>query len=495
MELRPVVNLAAALACALSCARAQEKAPRAAPPAAAPAVRNLLIVTLDTVRADHLGCYGYFRDTTPVLDALARESLRFTRCLAPIAQTTPSHASLFTGVLPFEHGVLSNFFTRPDDERELLALRTSPTLQTLAQALRARGFRTGGFVGATPVKRFTGLAAGFDAWSEPETARRAASEVIADAIAFIDDGAGAPFLAWIHLFDAHGPIRPPFPPQEYLGRYRTDPKLKAWLEERRFPAEVAGEHTGSIPPSQAHNLYDGALRFLDDQLDPLVRRLRADDLWESTAIVVVGDHGHGLGQHGYLSHGICWDEQFRVPLLVRVPGVEPRTVDPLCSLIDVVPTVAGLIPVLADAAPLQQWRGADVLDPDFEPRPQFGMSPIEKGITSLTTTRFKLLRRRDRPPELYDLQADPFELADVAAAHPEVVTRLSRLLAHEIDRQKQSEKLHRAGMADEGRIDPRLLEELRALGYTGTDEEDDPPAPPDPARRGEGGASRRPGGE
>jgi arylsulfatase A-like enzyme len=495
----PVLLAIAAAACAK-----QEGAPPE-PRAPDAAARNMVIVTLDTVRADHVGCYGWLRDTTPALDELARQCVRFTRCLAPIAQTTPSHASLFTGVLPFEHGVLSNFFSRPADEQKLLALRTTPTLRTLAQALKAKGFRTGGFVAATPVKRFTGLDSGFDAWSEPEGARRAGKDVIADAIAFIDGAAGAPFLVWVHLFDAHGPLRPPFPPQEYLERYRTDRALKAWLDERGFPETVRGEHAGETPPSTAHNLYDGALRFLDDQLSVLLRRLREPDLWERTVLVVVGDHGQGLGQHEDLNHGSCWDEQYRVPFLLRAPGLEPGTSDALGSIVDVAPTALALSPEAADETFLRQCRGRNLLAADFEPRPLFGMSPIEKGITSITTTRFKLIRRRERAPQLYDLEADPHERRDVAAEQPDVVRQLARRLDEEIERQKNSQKLHHARVTDEGTIDPKVLKELQELGYGASGEEEDdgvergaapaPRSPPDPKAQRDRENRARGGGE
>ncbi len=457
---------------AATAALAQEGAAPPAPPAL-----NLVIVTIDTVRADHLGCYGYFRDTTPHLDALAKDCLRFTRCLAPIAHTTPSHCSLFTGVHPFEHGVLSNFFERPDEVRAALSLQTSPTLQTLAQAMRSRGRKTGGFVGSTPVKRFTGLDAGFDEWSEPDKPRRTGREVIADALQFVDSCGGAPFFLWVHLFDAHGPIAPPrFPPKEYADRYKTDPALRAWLKERGFPDAVAGEHMGEVPPSSAHNYYDGALRFLDDQFDALAQRLRAKDLWDRTVIVVVGDHGQGLGQHGFLGHGTCWDEQLRVPLLVRVPGVAPAVVDLPCSTIDVVPTVAALAPDLADEAFLRQCRGVDLLAEGREPHPIFGMAPDEHDQAALTAARWKLVRRGREAPLLFDLESDPFELRNVASDHKDVVTALVRRLDSEIARQRQSEKLHHAGMAAGAAIDPKILEELRALGYGGTG--DDAPTLP-----------------
>lgn len=178
-----------------------------------------MVVTLDTVRADRLGCYGYFRDTTPALDALAKQSLRFTRCLTPIAQTTPSHATLFTGVGPIEHGVLSNSVKKPGGDRTMWMLQTSPTLQTVAQVLRARGMKTGGFVAATPVKKGAGLDAGFEAWTQPTDTRRPANRVVADALRFVENCGNAPFFAWIHVFDAHAPFEPPFPPKTYLERF------------------------------------------------------------------------------------------------------------------------------------------------------------------------------------------------------------------------------------------------------------------------------------
>src|SRR5688572_67327 len=169
----------------------------AAPAAPAAVVQNLVVVTLDTVRADHLSCYGYFRDTTPNLDALAAESLRFTNCRTPIAQTTPSHTSLFTGVGPYEHGLLSNHEHTAGGTRGGGArLESSATLQTLAERCKARGMKTGGFVGATPVKKHTGLDAGFESWSEPERIRRPAAEVVRDAVKFMNGCGEAPFFVW-----------------------------------------------------------------------------------------------------------------------------------------------------------------------------------------------------------------------------------------------------------------------------------------------------------
>ncbi len=461
MFLRPL-----ALWCAVAGITAAVGRPR-------PESKNLVIVTIDTVRSDRLGCYGYFRDTSPALDALAAESLRFTRCLTPIAQTTPSHWSLFTGVGPYEHDVLTNHTKPLKRAAQPSGPEAGQALRKLAESLRARGMKTGGFVGATPVKRHTGLDAGFEAWSEPDSGRRAGAEVVADALQFVASCGDQPFFLWVHLFDAHEPLHPPNTPLEYYQRYATDPTLEAWLAERGFPATTTELDEHDLSVVEANNHYDGALRYLDDQLAVLLKRLGAADLKETTALVVVADHGTAVGQHSHMGHGICWDEQLRVPLFMRVPGVAPRVVDTAMSTLDLWPTLFGLAPELAVPDFLQQVRGSDVLLDGYSARPLFAAA-AKQGFEALTAGRWKLLRAPKAPPELYDLESDPSELVNVAAGHAEVVARLTKLLAAEVTRQKQSRTLHRKGAAAGGELDPKIVEELRALGYPAAG--DEPPA-------------------
>jgi arylsulfatase len=462
--LRTAALLLAPLAAALPVQQATPPAAPAAPvpPAATTAAKHFVLITLDTVRADKLGCYGYFRDTTPNLDRFAAQCVRFERCLAPVANTTPSHASLLTGVYPHEHGILTNFFQLPAEEQAGRGLQTSPTLRTFAQVATALGARTGAFVAATPVKKTTGLQVGFTEWTEPppREPRRVGAEVVADGLRFLAADDGRPSFAWLHFFDTHGPIKPPkTPPKRYLELYRTDPRLREWLETRGFPKEVGGEHVGTISTTEANNLYDGCLRFLDDQIGPLLDALSTPERKADTLVIVVGDHGHGLGQHGVLSHGPEWDEQFRVPLLVRAPGVAPAVVATPVSTIDVLPTAMAQVAALRDPAFAAQCRGRDVLSADLEARPLFGLSARSRGETlTVTTTRWKLKERTDGPVELYDLENDPWERT--------VVAELRKVLADEFDRQRKRRELHLLGAVDGGTgIDPAVLEELRKLGY------------------------------
>lgn len=473
----PLVPLCAVLSAAFALApRTAQEAPTAAPaPAPAPAApsgaRHLLLITLDTVRADKLGCYGYFRDTSPNLDRFAEQCVRFTRCLSPIANTTPSHATMLTGVYPYEHGILDNFFLRPAAEQVALSLKTSPTLRTFAQSLAPLGAKSAAFVAATPVKKSTGLHVGFDTWTEPapKEARRTGKEVLADALPWLDFADETPRFGWFHFFDAHGPIKPPkTPPKRYLDLYDTEPRLVEWLRVRGFPAECTGEHAGTMPTTEASNLYDGCVRFLDDQLAALFERLDRDDRRADTVVIIVGDHGHGLGQHNLLSHGTAWDEQYHVPLLIRAPGLAPGVVESLVSTIDLLPTALGLLPGLRDPAFASQLRGVDVLAADYTARPVLGQSANDRPTLTVTTTRWKLQQKHDGRHQLYDLENDPHELADVAADHPEIVKQLAKVLNGDIERQKQRFDLHRRGAVSGGSgIDPQILEELRALGYTG----------------------------
>ena len=181
---------AALLLCLAACGGSGE--------APAPRGPNLIVITMDTLRSDHLGCYGYHRDTSPALDALAARSLVFERCYAPIPRTAPSHTSLFTGVYPYEHGITQNIGRRLVDEivaGDVAAPESS--LRTLPEWMKARRYATGGFVSATPVKKATGISSGFDAWSEPTDHRRSAEAVNAALIPWLEE-VSEPFFLWGH---------------------------------------------------------------------------------------------------------------------------------------------------------------------------------------------------------------------------------------------------------------------------------------------------------
>jgi len=442
----PVVAVAA-----LAPRATQQAAP---PPAAAPAAAtslnkeprpNLVIVTMDTTRADQLGCYGYSRPTTPQIDALARESTLFESCYTALTHTTPSHTSLFTGVYPFEHGVLSCSFRAADEVQQQRAFASVPALRSYVEIVASHGWSTGGFVTGATTKKVTGLATGFQAWSEPSDVVRPGAEATADAIAWLDT-AQEPFLLWVHFFDAHIPPR-----EEYAKVHpelEPDAKLRAVIAERRItpthraPGAVA---PGKDSPAARANYdreidiarYDTGLRKIDDHVAALRAKLEARGAWPRTTVVIFGDHGEGLGQHHFVEHGPVWREQTRVPFVLRVPGRAPERVATVCSTIDILATAIAATPGLPREEFAAQARGTDVLAPDFEERPVYSMSPPTRGEYALTTARWRWIHRNRGKHALYDLQNDPHELTDVQAKHPDVAASLDRQLLQLIKEQRE----------------------------------------------------------
>jgi len=444
-----------ATALSLSCAPRE-----AAPP------RNLLVITLDTIRADHLGCHGYFRDTSPRLDAFARDALFFTRCLAPISTTLPAHVSLFTGVDPYEHGILAN---PPRGEN----FDSSAGLTTLAEDLRAAGYRTAAFVSGAPLKRESGIETGFGHFDQPDGAERRAGETNAAFFAWFT-GAGGPGAAgqrdipsfiWIHYYDPHAPYSPPAP---FDSLYAPDTRLDAFLGARR----MAYCAESSLSAREAAGLYDGEVRYMDEQIGLLLDRLEQEGWLREAAVVIVGDHGEGLCQHGMMGHGHIFGEQLHVPLMMRVPGEAPRRIETLCSLIDVLPTLAGRMPGLPGPAVLAQASGTDVLAP----------GPAREGLLArnsalderrsggvvhaLTTGQWKYVETEDEDRQLYDLERDPYELTDSADRFPGESARLSSAMRALIAWQQNRRQAFRRAPSDSTRaLSPEMIEQLRSLGY------------------------------
>jgi arylsulfatase len=426
----------------------------------------VLFVTLDTTRADHLGAYGYPRDTSPVFDALARESIFFERAIAPMATTLPTHVSLFTATHPLEHGVLAN---STQGGRRFVP---SQTLRSFAGVARDAGYDTAAFVSATPLKRGSGVETGFDHFDQPSGKQRRGDETADAALAWLARPRQRPFALWVHFYDAHWPFEAPEP---FGSMFRSDAVLEAWLAERRVSATALRELTGEVDEARAAaNGYDGELRFQDAQLGRLLDALRAGGAWERTAVVVLGDHGEGLCQHGEAAHGGTWHEQLHVPLLLRVPGAAARRIARSVSVLDVVPTLLSLIDVPALDALREHASGRDVLAEGAAPEPilsqDTGRARNAPFRYALTDERWKYFRIEapdgSVSDRLYDLHSDPFELHDRAAAEPQITAGFRALLESMLAaRLARGEEL-RGGEEPRTRAeDPETLEQLRALGY------------------------------
>ncbi len=399
---------------------------RAAVPASGGA--PVILISIDTLRADRLPAYGYQKVRTPNLDAFAAESVVFERAYAHAPQTLPAHASILTGELPFEHGVRDN-----------VGFTMKPGHWSLQGELRGRGWPTAGFVSAYVLRSQTGIGEGFETYDSELPAasgeltvgqvQRPGEATVAAADRWLSQHERArPFFLFLHLYEPHKPYAPP----------------------ARF---------ASLDP------YDGEIAYVDEILGRFFDRLRALDLYERSTIVVLADHGEGLGDHGEQEHGLfLYQETVRVPLMMKLPGRHPgRRVSAPVQQIDLAPTILDLTGGPARTSlrgrslrPLLDGSGtvtdAGIYSEALYSRYHFGWSELY----SLTDARYRLIRApRD---ELFDLERDPQEAASVAEQRPQVRQAMRAAL---------DKLIENAAIAAPASVSEQDRQRLAALGYVG----------------------------
>ena len=400
---------------------------------AQPQPPNVLLVTIDTVRADHIGAYGYAKGATPAMDRLAREGVRFADATAQAPLTGPAHAAILTGQYPARIGVRDNAAT---------PIPAGTT--TIAELFRGHGYRTGGFVGAFILGPEYGFAQGFDVFDATFAqysagmklqAQRHGGEVTDAALKWLGGGGRQPFFAWVHLYDAHTPYDPPSP---FRARFAAAP-------------------------------YDGEIAYVDSCIARLIGSLEEAGQLDRTLVAVIADHGEGLGDHGEAEHGLfLYESVLHVPWIMRLPGHDAAgtLVQAQVRAIDVMATVAslaGLSPPNGDGQSVVPFiRGPGPRDPapsyaeTFYPKWHFGWSELK----SIRVGDWKLI---DAPaPELYDMRGDGAERRNVIGARGPLATGLSNELL-----KVQSGFGAAAAMTDAPQPDAETLARLRSLGYVG----------------------------
>jgi arylsulfatase A-like enzyme/Flp pilus assembly protein TadD len=407
-----------------------EKSP---PTAAAPLKPlNLVVVTIDTLRADRLGCYGYRKIETPALDRLAREGVLFENAVAQTPLTPPSHASIFTGTYPTVHKV-----------RNTGGFVLQSSFRTLAEILQEEGWDTAAFIGASVLKKAFGLNQGFAVYDDrmPKARRkgevgeypeRRAAVVVDQALAWLGAQSGKPFFVWLHLYDPHMPYNPPEP---FLQKYRSRP-------------------------------YDGEIAYTDRELGRFLDAVEKKSPALNTITVVLSDHGESLGEHGELTHGVfVYDATLRIPLMMKGPGIPPgMRVKQQTRTTDVLPTVLALM----GGRPPSACQGVSIA-PAFSgiaidtgssyaetlyPKMNMGWSEL-RGIR---TERWKYIRAPKS--ELYDLAQDPGETRNVIEQHPEEHRKLARQL-DAITRTPDG----KPEQVETATMDQRTMDQLKSLGY------------------------------
>lgn len=412
---------------------------------------NLLLITLDTTRADHLGCYGYSKAETPNLDSLARSGVKFSRAFCNVPLTLPSHATMMTGLYPPEHGCRVNG-----------AHTLAEGVGTLAEVFASHGYQTAAFVAAFVLDSKFGLNRGFKTYDQFEvpTAEeiyddskmyryRSADKVADAALAWLRTHSRRPFFCWVHFFDPHRPynLRQPF-----MRRYMDSP-------------------------------YDGEIAFMDSQIGRILGFLKERRLLEKTIVLAVGDHGESLGEHGEDEHGLLlYNSGMHVPLLVSCPGRLPRgtEVAGLVSTVDLFPTILDIFGWKAPGRVSGESFAPALASRAVEPAPfyaetefpltEYGWSPLQ----SVTTEEWRYIKAPRE--ELYDLKSDPKELANLAPKKPDKVKEMQARLAA-LEKEMVKTESSEVAMDEASR---KVLESLGYLGGGGSKKKEDTASLRDP---------------
>lgn len=452
---------------------------------------NVLMVVLDCARADHISCYGYSRETTPFLDQIAQEGVRFPNVITTAPWTLPTHASLLTGMFAVTHGAT--------DENRFLSARH----KRLPEYLKAAGYRTAAFCTHPWVSPETGFRSGFDAFYTQRYHNRVAARAVSysrrasDRLLRRTDGGARrtthalkrwiaaspqPFFAFVHYNEAHLPYAPP-PPFERIFLPRGITPARVHSVNRDCNAYIAGQVEMNDEDFVILTaLYDGALRYVDSRLREIADFLRARELWDRTLFVVVGDHGENLGEHHMMGHKfVLYDTLLRVPLLLRCPPCVPQgfVIDELAQTTDVVPTALHLLGIPEDDSGNIQGRalleeGRATRGPGFTVSecfranlsafrrrfPDFRAQAFDVRKRAIRTRREKFIWHSDEANEFYDLAADPGEENNLIDA---AVARADALRDQLFDWLAQVEKSEPEQQAPA--LDDVMREQLQCLGY------------------------------
>ncbi len=402
---------------------------------------NVLLITIDTLRADHLACYGYQKIHTPHIDQLAAAGIRFANAFSAVPITLPSHTVILTGSYPMHTGM-----------HDFSGNKLNASQPTLATILRAQGYTTGAVVGSAVLDSRFGLNRGFDFYysnfdfsrlseSNLDDMERPGNEVVDRGLAWLARNGQKKFFLWLHLYDPHFPYHPPAP---YSTEYKTHP-------------------------------YDGEIAFDDAQVGRVLRYLKEKNLYDRTLIVLAADHGEGLGEHGEKTHGFfIYDSTLHVPLIVKLPAsraAAPRVVKSSVGLVDIAPTILAVtgagVPKEAQGRNLlplmsgpEDKTPAELYAETYLPRIHFDWSELRGNLIG----NYKFIEAPR--PELYDLAADPHELHNLFYDKKLVADGMQKRLIQMIG---QDTAKSPGQSAQASPVDPILAERLKSLGYVAFD--------------------------
>jgi len=425
---------------------------------------NVLVITVDTLRSDRLGCYGYGRPTTPNIDHLADSAVRFESAFCQAPLTLPSHCSIFTSRYTPSHGSLGH------------AYPLDPEVETLAEVLKARGKETAAFVSNHVLDSKFGLSKGFDTYWEahrlPMNERRMRKQQADDptteaVLAWLREHHREPFFLWVHWFHPHKPYDPP---PEFAARFAgRSAEGHRWTTKELTEVWQGTQSISDQEVSRLRDLYDGEVAFSDAQVGLLLEEMKTLGVYDETLILFTSDHGEVLFEHQrYFGHDIMlYEPSMRVPLIIRHPGWPTAVVPEIVQSIDIVPTVLSALGIppggdlegkdltpLVEGGEFAETKIALCLShpPAKKSTPIFGLRTVNRKLILYETDSG--FRR-----ELYDLVKDPGETENLAEEDPALADNLETYYL------RWAEAIGREAGVSEPDLDPETLENLKSLGY------------------------------
>ncbi|UCE43341.1 MAG: sulfatase [Candidatus Aminicenantes bacterium] len=436
---------------------------------------NVILISLDTLRADHLGCYGYKRETSPAIDAFAEDSAQFLNTYSSSPWTLPSHVSLLTSLHCMNHMV------HYEDEK------MDSSLVTLADLLRQKGFYCSAFTGGGFVNAAYGFSKGFDSYGQSSRGIHqfdGAEWICRSVLNWIDNHKDRDFFLFIHTYQPHNPFSCP-PPYNSLFLDKADEWKEIDILKLIGGKQGVFSNLSERERENIINLYDAEIRYTDEKLiEPLLKKLKDTGLYEQSTIIITSDHGEEFYDHRGWEHGhTLYNELLKVPLIIKFPGSEfaGKKIDTIVRLIDVMPTILdkmglkrsgqsfdgkSLMPVLKDREnadrTFRAYKADNILNSHVPEKISINEASV-KLILNKKFTAEQIDFFSSSPPELvsielYDLSKNLIEKNNIVNEKPQIATQLARLL-NEISIQMKEGKSKKAD------IDKDLMEQLRALGY------------------------------
>lgn len=406
-------------------------------------IANVILISMDTTRSDFLSCYGYGRQTTPNIDALAKQGILFENTISPQPFTLPAHSSMLTGTVPPYHGVLDNKDYKLGEDNLLLS-----------EILKANGFTTAGFVSSFVLDSQFGLDQGFDVYDDQfdsvqvsdEGAERRGDKTTDRVIKWLEEKRGRKNFVFLHYFDPHFQYNAPEP---FKSRFGDSQLQQNYLDENAYAAEVA---------------------FTDHCIGRVIAKLKELDMYDTSLIIVTSDHGEALGDHGEQTHGyFIYQETVKVPLIVKLPALnKARRITQVTGLVDIVPTVCSLLGIDSpadiqgkDLSPyllgqLEPYVGRHVYTQSLRPT-----TYMASALLGVVDDNYKYIQTSR--PELYDLAKDPKELNNLAEDEPNRVRIMKDMLSQILKETVREDEFSRS----QSFLDAEARKRLESLGYVG----------------------------